>query len=332
MGNPTLVEVVRGSRIESRHCGAIAVVDADGRRVFALGDIDQPVYPRSAVKALQALVMVESGGADRYGFGAEELALACASHSGEAGHIETVMRMLTLCGLDASALKCGAHWPINQASTQALARSGGTAGPLHNNCSGKHAGFLCAACALGADRGSYIEPAHPVQREVKAALENLAGVTISEHDCAIDGCSVPTWALPLAAIARAFARFGTGQGLGPARAKAAQQLRAACAEKPWHVAGTGRFCTELMTKFGARVFVKSGAEGMCCAALPEQGLGIAIKCDDGAGRAGEVMMAATLARLLNADADRAALEKFMRPPLRNWNGITIGEIRPTDVL
>jgi L-asparaginase II len=332
MGNPALVEVMRGGRVESRHCGAIAVVDAEGRRLLAIGDIERPVYPRSAIKALQALPLVETGAADRYGFDAEELALACGSHGGEEGHVATVTRMLARIGLDSSALKCGTHWPLHQASAQALARVGGTASALHNNCSGKHAAFLCMACAIEADRGSYTEPAHPVQREVRATIENLAGVTISQNDYAIDGCSVPTWSLPLAALARAFARFGTGQGLSPTRAEAARRLRAACAAKPWHVAGTGRFCTEIMTQFGARVFVKAGAEGMCCAALPEQGLGIAVKCDDGAGRAAEEMMAATIARWLKSDADRAALERFIRPTLRNWNGIAIGEIRPTEAI
>jgi L-asparaginase II len=323
---------MRGGRVESRHCGTIAVLDAEGRRLLAIGDIECPVYPRSAIKALQALPLVETGAADRYGFGAEELALACGSHGGEEGHVATATRMLARIGLDSSALKCGAHWPLHQASAQALARAGGTASALHNNCSGKHAGFLCVACAIEADRGSYIEPAHPVQREVKAAIENLAGVAIAQDDYAIDGCSVPTWALPLAALARAFARFGAGQGLSPTRAEAARRLRAACAAKPWHVAGTGRFCTEIMTRFGARVFVKGGAEGMCCAALPEQGLGIAVKCDDGARRAAEVMMAATIARWLKSDADRAALERFMRPTLRNWNSIAVSEIRPTEAI
>jgi len=332
MGNPALVEVVRGGLVESRHCGAIAVVDSEGRRVLALGDVDLPVYPRSAIKALQALLLIESGAADRYGLGAEELALACASHGGEEGHVATATRMLKLAGLDATALKCGTHWPLHQAAAQALARAGGAASALHNNCSGKHSGFLCAACALDAACGSYFEASHPVQREVKATLENLGGVTIPDSARAIDGCSVPTWAMPLASIARAFARFGTGAGLAAKRAEAAQRLRTACAEKPWHAAGTGRFCTEVMTKFGARVFVKTGAEGMCCAALPELGLGIAAKCDDGAGRAGEVMMAATIARLLKSEPDRVALDKFIRPQLRNWNGVAIGEIRPTAVL
>jgi L-asparaginase II len=331
MSNPVLVEVLRGDLVESRHRGTVAVVDAGGRRVLTFGDVERPIYPRSAIKPLQALPLVESGAADRFGFGAEELALACASHSGEPGHIATATRMLRLAGLDACALKCGAHWPIHQPSAQALAREGGTATALHNNCSGKHAGFLCTACALGAERETYVEPTHPVQRAVKTMLENLAGVSIGPDACAVDGCSVPTWALPLSALARAFARFGSGAGLSPERAKAAARLRAACAAHPWHVAGTGRFCTEIMQRFGARVFVKTGAEGVFCAALPDQGLGIAVKCDDGGSRAAEAMMAATLARFLDS-ASRSALEPFVRPSLRNWNGIVVGSLRPADAL
>jgi L-asparaginase II len=332
MSNPVLVEVLRGALVESRHRGAVAVVDADGRRALALGDVERPVYPRSAIKALQALPLIESGAADRYGLGEAELALACASHGGEPGHIATATRMLKLAGLEPSALKCGAHWPIHQPSAQALAREGGTATALHNNCSGKHAGFLCVACALDADRARYVEPEHPVQRAVKATLESLTGASISQDVCAIDGCSVPTWAVPLSALALAYARFGTGAGLASERAKAAARLRAACAAQPWHVAGTGRFCTEIMQRFGARVFVKTGAEGVYCAALPEQGLGIAVKCDDGMGRAAEVTMAAVLARLLNSAADSAVLEPYVRPTLRNWNGIAVGALRPTEAI
>jgi L-asparaginase II len=307
-------------------------MDADGGKVLALGDVAKPVYPRSAVKALQALPLIETGAADRYGLGAEALALACASHSGEPGHVATAARMLELAGLDEGALKCGAHWPIHQPSAQALARAGGTAGAIHNNCSGKHAGFLCVACAIDADRAHYIEAAHPVQRLVKATMEDLTGAALSQDVCATDGCSVPTWALPLAALAQGFARFGSGVGLPPARAQAAARLREACAAHPWHVAGTGRFCTAVMQRFGARVFVKTGAEGVYCAALPDEGLGVAVKCDDGAGRAAEMMIAATLARFLTRAEDAAALEPFLRPAVRNWNGIVVGAVRPTEVL
>src|SRR5579859_2679516 len=332
MTDPVLVEVLRGALVESRHRGAAAVVDADGATVFALGDVDLPVFPRSAVKALQALLVVESGAADRFGFGDEELALACASHSGEAGHVAVVTRMLGRAGLDASALACGAHWPINQPAAFALAKTG-VALALHNNCSGKHAGFLCDACAMGVEPAGYWRPDHPVQQAVRSVLEDMTEATLGQEQCAIDGCSVPTWATPLRHLAHAFAKFGTGHALPRGRAQAAARLRAACAQKPWHVAGTGRFCTEIMKLFGARVFVKTGAEGMFCGALPEQGLGIAVKCDDGAGRAAEVVMASLIARLLPLDDnERAALARFVRPILRNWNGIEVGELRVTAAL
>jgi L-asparaginase II len=333
MSNPVLVEVLRGSLVESRHRGAVAVVDADGAVVLTLGDVAAPVYPRSAIKALQALVLVESGAADRFGFGNEELALACASHGGEPAHVAGVERMLRQAGLDVSALACGAHWPLHQPSARALARAGETASALHNNCSGKHAGFLCAACAMAADPRHYVEPTHPVQREVKAALEALGGATIPDERRAIDGCSVPTWALPLRDLARAFARFATGRGLPPQRAAAARCLRAACAAKPWFVAGSGRFCTEIMGHFGERVLVKTGAEGVFCGAFPDLGYGIAIKCDDGQGRAAEVVMAALIARLLRSDdADRLFLARFVRPELRNWHGTPVGGLRPTQIV
>jgi len=333
MGNPVLVEVTRAQLTESRHRGAVAVVDADGVTVLGLGDVDAPVFPRSAIKALQALPLLESGAADRFGFGAEELALACGSHSGEPAHLAGVGRMLARAGLAESALLCGVHWPFNQEVARAMAREGGKPSALHNNCSGKHAGFLCAACALGADSATYITPDHPVQRTVKAVLEDLSGAAIADDRRATDGCSVPTWAMPLKGLARAFARFGTGQGLTPVRAAAARRLRAACAEKPWFVAGTDRFCTAVMGHFGARAFVKTGAEGVFCAALPERGLGLAVKCDDGGTRAAEVVLAAMLGRLLDlAEADRAFLEPLARPAIRNWHGIEVGGLRPAAAL
>jgi len=333
MRNPVLVEVRRGTQVESRHSGAVTVVDADGGTVFSLGDVATPVYPRSAVKALQALVMVESRAADRFKFGDEELALACASHSGEPAHVEGVTRMLERAGLSRSALACGTHWPLNQPAAQALARAGGEPSALHNNCSGKHAGFVCAACALGVDHRGYVEPAHVVQREVKARLEQLTGTSIADERRAVDGCSVPTWAIPLRELALAFARFTSGQGLSPERSKAARRLMAACAAKPWFVAGSGRFCTGVMEHFRERVFVKTGAEGVFCGALPGVGLGIAVKCDDGGTRAAEVAMAAMIARFLPCEGrDQMVLGRYLRPTLRNWNGLTVGAIAPTSEL
>jgi L-asparaginase II len=308
------------------------VSDAEGHSIFTLGDVTMPVFPRSAVKALQALPLIEQGAADRFGLSNEELALACASHSGEAAHVAGVEGMLAKAGLATSDLRCGAHWPIAQAAAAAVARSGAPT-PLHNNCSGKHAGFLCVARALGVDHADYWRPEHPVQLLVRSVLEDFTGAALGEACCAVDGCSVPTWAVPLQKLACGFAKFGTGRGMSGERGRAAAQLRRACAKAPWFVAGTDRFCTDIMRMFGERVFVKTGAEGVYCAALPQQGLGIALKCDDGASRAAQAIMAAVIARFLPlAASERAALSRFVAPSLRNWNGFEVGQIRTTDAL
>ncbi|MGE0750777.1 MAG: asparaginase [Variibacter sp.] len=331
MSNPVLIEAWRGERVESRHRGSIAVVDADGATVLALGDVEQAVYPRSAIKALQALPLIESGAADRFKLDDEQLALACASHNGEPVHAATAARTLAAAGRDATTLECGAHWPSNDAAARALAATGAAPSALHNNCSGKHAGFVCAACAMGVDHHGYVDPRHPLQREIKAGIERIAGVKLDAP--AIDGCSAPNWPAPLPALAFAFARFGAGQGLSPETAKAAARLRAACAAKPWFVAGSGRFCTKVMEHFGARVFVKTGAEGVFCGALPELGLGIAVKADDGAKRAAETMMAAMIARFVSLmDADRTFLDPLLAPVMTNWNGLEVGKLQATDAL
>ena len=209
----------------------------------------------------------------------------------------------------------------------------GRASALHNNCSGKHAGFVCVACALDAHPAGYVRPEHPVMREVTAALAAMTGAKLDAGDRATDGCSIPAYAVPLRALARAFARLGTGEGQAPARAAALQRLRAAVAAHPGLVAGAGRFDTTLMEAAGARVFVKSGAEGVHCGALPELGLGFAVKCVDGAGRAAQVAAAALVARLLGApgvaaDLAVATAERLAHPTLVNWNGLTVGGLRP----
>ena len=252
MIDPIVVEVVRGGLVESRHRGAIAVVDAAGKKIFAAGDVATPVFPRSAVKPFQALPLVESGAADKFALSDEELALCCASHSGEPAHVRGVERILKKAGLDASALACGAHWPASQAAAMALARTGAAPSALHNNCSGKHAGFLCVARAMGIDPAGYWRPDHPVQQRVHAVLEDLTGVALPPDQRAVDGCSVPTWAVPLENLALAFAKFASGQGLAAERAAAAARLFAACVKEPWYVAGSGRFCTEIMQLLGGR--------------------------------------------------------------------------------
>ncbi len=328
--DPILVEVTRGNRVESAHHGAAAVLDAAGAVVFQVGDIDTPIFPRSAVKALQATPMVETGAAARLGLSEAEIALACSSHNGEEAHVAAAASMLAKAGRDVTCLECGSHWPSNDAATRRLAASGATPTALHNNCSGKHSGFVCFACDRGDDPRGYISPDHPTMRAITAALSDYTGTVLDERNRGTDGCSIPTFAIPLRALAGAFARFGTGAGLSPDRARAAATIRAAVAANPFMVAGTGRLDTRLMTALGARVFCKGGAEGVFCAAIPELGYGIAVKCDDGAGRAAQVAGAALVQRLLQTNHDEVA--KLARPAITNWNGITVGEMRATAAL
>jgi L-asparaginase II len=329
--NPVLVEVVRGAVVESRHRGAVAVCDAEGGEYLAIGDVESPIFPRSAVKPFQALPLVESGAADGYGLTDRELAIACASHGGEPEHIAVVESFLTRAGLDGTALECGAHWPLHQPSSRKLAHDHKAPSALHNNCSGKHAGMLCLASKMGVDHRHYIAAEHPVQREIRAVLEDAFGVSLVT--CGIDGCSAPTYAVPLRNLARAFARFGTGRHLGAQRYAAARRLMTCCGDHPFYLGGTERFCTAVLDGLPNRAFVKIGAEGVFGGVVPELGLGIAVKCDDGGQRAAEVVMAALLKRLLPLSAEEGAfLEPHVRPSMNNWNGLVIGHLRPSDAL
>ncbi len=335
--NPVLVNALRGGIVESMHRGAIAIVDADGAVHTATGDIERPIFPRSAVKVLQALPLVASGAAERFGLVDEELALACASHGGEPRHAETAARMLAKAGVDVQALECGTHWPYHDGAIKALAASGQAPSALHNNCSGKHSGFVCVGCLMAADRGAdargflrgYVQPDHPVMREVTASLESTTGYALAHTARGVDGCSIPTYAVPLRHLAHAFAKVATGVGLTAGQAAAARRLRSAVAAAPYMVAGSGRFDTRVMQALGERVFCKVGAEGVHCAALPELGLGVAIKMDDGNNaRAVEVVMAAVIRRLLplQGEAD-TLLQQLADVPLRNWNGIEVGRLQ-----
>ena len=339
--NPNLVDVMRGNASESIHRGAIAVVDADGAVLASLGDIERPIFPRSAVKVLQALPLVAGGAADLLGLADDELAIACASHGGEEIHVQTAARMLAKAGLDADALECGAHWPYLDTAARTMAAQGQVPSALNNNCSGKHAGFLCLACALhgnGPDlrryAKGYVDAEHPVMREVTAALQAATGFDLAETARGTDGCSIPTYAIPLRHLALAFARVASGVGLSRDHADAARRLRAAVAKAPYMVAGSGRFDTRVMEHFGERVFCKVGAEAVYCAALPERGLGVAIKIDDGnTARAAEVVMAAAIEALVSlSEADAVFMRNFSAPTLTNWNGIEVGALRAADAL
>lgn len=338
--NPILVDALRSSTVESTHRGAVAVIDADAGIVSAIGDIHRPIFPRSAVKVLQALPLVASGAADQLGLDDEELAIACASHSGSQAHVQVAARMLAKAGLDKNSLECGSHWPYELEAGHRLFAQGREPCALHNNCSGKHAGFLCLAHMLntGPDlrrfvRG-YVWHQHPVMREVTAALQASTGYDLSTAPRGTDGCSIPAYAIPLRNLALAFARVGTGTGLSNGHARAATRLRGAVARAPFMVAGTARFDTLVMSRLGERVFCKVGAEGVFCASLPERGVGVAIKIDDGNNaRAAEVVMAAVIEAFVRLDDDQAGFMRSLSDAsVKNWNGIEVGRLVATPLL
>lgn len=331
--NPVLVEVTRGVHVESVHRGSFIAVDGDGAVVMSAGDLDKPIFPRSAVKLIQALPLIESGAADAFALTDAELALAGASHSGEPGHVETAAAMLRKAGLDDENLECGNHWPFNEAAAREMFCAGQKPCALHNNCSGKHAGFLCTCVQEDWPTKGYVRYEHPLQVKLREVLTDLTGAAHSRANMAVDGCVIPTYAIPLAAIARGMAAIASGQGLGSQRASAAHRLMKAAMAQPWSVAGTGRACTMMMEAGAGRLYIKTGAEGVYCGALPELGIGFALKCDDGATRASEAMAAMLAARLLGPVDDLAdRLTAMSRTPILNRLREDVGEIRPVGAL
>ncbi|NNG04311.1 MAG: asparaginase [Inquilinus sp.] len=327
--SPLLVEVTRGPIAESLHRGVAAIADASGKLLGTWGDVGRPVYPRSAIKSLQAIPLVESGAADAFGLGDEELALACASHGGELAHTERVSAWLERIGCSAADLECGSHAPTCAPAAAALVRAGTEPTPLHNNCSGKHTGFLTTARHLGEPTEGYRLFEHPVQQRVLGALEQMTGQELGAAPRGLDGCSIPTIAIPVEALAFAMARLADPRDLPDRRIDAVLRLRRAWGGQPFYVAGSGRFDTVLMEATGGRVLVKTGAEGVYCACLPELGLGIALKIDDGALRAAQVAVAALL-REVGAldDAAWKALEPRINPPIETRRGFDAGAVRP----
>jgi L-asparaginase II len=329
--NPVLVEATRGAMVESRHRGAFAAIDVEGRVIAQAGDFERPVYARSAIKPLQAIPLVESGAAEAFGLSDAEIALACASHRGEARHVETVTAWLTRIGCSVADLECGVHLPSNPKATAELLGAGGTAGAAHNNCSGKHSGFLTLARHLGLPTKGYIRLEHGVQQRALGVLESMTGLDLGAAPRGADGCGIPVIAVPLGNLALAMARLADPADQPEPRQAACARIRAAMTAEPFMISGTGQFCTRVISETNGRALVKTGAEGVFCAALPgalpEQGLGIALKIDDGAGRAAEVAMAGLLARFALLDAGH----ELLAPRLHNRAGTEVGELRlPAD--
>jgi L-asparaginase II len=321
MANPVLAEITRGSAVESLHRGACVVVDVKGNVVLEQGDTASPIFPRSAVKAFQCVPVIESGAADRFGFTDEEIALCCSSHNGETEHVRVAKSMLEKTGVTEANYECGEQWPERLDDKLALGRQNQKPRAVHNNCSGKHAGMLALAKHLQVPLEGYTRLEHPVQQAVARTIALYCDVDTATAHVGIDGCSVPTWALPLRNTAQGFAKlFAPGHATGLRIAKAV-------AAHPFMVAGTGRFDTRIMQAI-PRLFIKVGAEGVYCGAIPHASLAFALKMDDGALRGAEVAAANMLLKLdCWTNEERTAIGSFTHTVLRNWRKLEVGETR-----
>ncbi len=332
MSNPVLVNALRGELVENRHRGAVAVCDPNGKLLHAWGDVESLVYPRSAIKALQALPLVESGAADHYGLSEAELALACSSHNAEPVHTDTVHNWLKRIELDEDALECGAHAPLHQQTANEMIESHRQPGRIHNNCSGKHTGMLTTTRFLGEETHGYIKREHPAQQRWFDSLGDMAGVDMRRLPWSYDGCGIPVIAMPLQSMATAFARLAVPDDLAANRRDAVDRITTAIAHNPFMVAGSGRLCTEVMELTGRRVLVKTGADGVYTAALKDKSLGIALKIDDGTKEAAEVTLLAVLNHLGALHADELeALATRCRIPITNTRDIVTGQREPSEL-
>jgi L-asparaginase II len=321
-----LVEVTRGGRMESEHRGAIAVVDAAGKLIAHVGDVQLASYLRSSAKPFQLLPLVERGGADRFGLTSAELAVIAGSHSGETHHVAAVQAILNKIGLREDALQCGIHIPFNAAAAKALRTEGYEPSILHNNCSGKHAGMLAQAVDRGLSTHDYLDPQHPVQVTIRQRFAELSGLTFDQIGVGVDGCSAPCFAMPLRAAALAFAR------LAGARDDGLSRVARAMLDHPEMVAGEGRIDTDLMRAVPGRLVSKGGAEGYHGMGLirPDgSAWGIAIKIADGDGKRGGHPAIIEVLRQLGVldDAALAQLQSYHTWPVTNHRGLEVGEVR-----
>jgi L-asparaginase II len=326
-----LALAVRGDGIDAVHYGSVAVVDRDGRLLYGAGDPGFVTMTRSALKPFQAMPFVAGGGLERFGYTPRETALLCASHSGEPRHIEAVADMLAKAGNTADDLQCGTHAP-GFYDVRGEVPPPPPYTPLAHNCSGKHSGMLAYCVQCGLPKASYLDPAHPLQREIRRAVAHFTGVSESELRMGIDGCSAPNYAVPISALARAFARLA-GAADDPVYGRAPKTLADAMSDHPEMVSGEHRNDLALMRAGRGDWVTKIGAEGVQAIGIRSRGWGIAVKVVDGAKRGLHPATVATLDALGLLDAgQRAELAEWWRPKVRNYRGTVTGEVQPLLVL
>ena len=322
-----LVVATRGEAPESVHYGSVAVADTAGRLLWSVGDSDFPVFTRSTLKPFQALPFVRGGGPAHFGYSPQQVALLCASHSGEPRHLAAVADMLARAGCSAAQLQCGCHVPLFFAATGQSPPADLVASPLHHNCSGKHAGFLAWCRQHGAPLEHYLDPQHPLQQAIRRSVARLAGCAEADMPIGVDGCGAPNYALPLARLAGLYARLAAPPSGDDEEGAALAALHAAMATHPAMVSGENR--DDLILADGVPCVAKAGAEGMQALAISTAGLGIAFKVADGGARAMRVVTAAVLAQLgLLPTAREDALGSWRQAEIRNQAGRLTGELRP----
>jgi len=332
-----LIEVTRGDIVESIHYGAFVVVQSQGRVLAHAGNPELITYPRSSMKPFQALPLIERGGADAFGFTAQEIAIMCASHSGTDLHRSVLEGMHEKIGITEDDLSCGVHWPSDAETRDAMKKAGLEPTPFRHNCSGKHTGMLAHACLRGLDKKDYLDPKHPVQVTIRETLAEMVGMKPNEMPLGTDGCSAPVYGIPLRNMAHGVALLADPVGLDEKRAEACRTITSAMMSHPVMVAGPGKFDTDLMTAAEGKVFSKGGAEGyQVFGVLPgviydgSPGLGIAIKISDGdhKGRA-RTAVGLTILKSLGVldEVDTAHLESYGTIAVRNWRNKVVGEIR-----
>jgi len=331
MPHELIVEVTRNGNVESQHTGSAAVCDFAGNVVHSWGDTDALMFPRSALKPMLAIQVVESGASEHFSLDDKELSLACASHQGEAIHEKKVAGWLQRLGLNQNHLACGPALPDDEASAQRVLASGQVGCRLHHNCSGKHAAFLTTALHMDMPLETYHRVDHPLQVLSLDILSDLAGVDIRHNPMGVDGCGFPAPTMPLVALARAAARFAHPVNLSSQRVKAIYRLHAAVKNQPLYAAGHGTVVSDLNEITKGAVLAKTGAEGVLIAALPAQGLGIALKITDGNARARPVALLAILDHMgALSDDEKRRLQGHANPRITNSRSEITGDIRPAE--
>ncbi len=330
--NPILAILFRNEIAENYHRGAFCLIDENNKIIAKEGNIEQIIFPHSAIKPIQAVAVYLSGAKDRFSLSEKEIALICASHYGEKQHVEIVKYILQKINCTIDDLACGAHAPINREARNKLFAKGEKPTSLHNACSGKHAGMLAIAKAINAPLKDYFAPNHKVQKLVNNYIEQIVGNKLSDENYAIDGCSVPTYAGTIKSFALAFAKMAAGKNLSKEIASACDDIFSAMINNPYLVGGDNSLDSDLINAFNGRLIIKNGSDGVYCGALLDKNIGFALKIDDGNLDAAKIAIANILLHYSNPSAkEKSALEKYQTKIIKNWRGLKVAIMKPTAI-